>query len=364
MRLRRTLGDAATDGCPGGGPARDDGDARRGAADARPGSTPGRSWLRAPPSGRPGTTCAASPTSPAAACPATCRGRCRPASAARLDPAAGRCRRSCACSARSAGSTTTELRATFNGGLGMVARRCRRPRSRSRSAALAGDGVEATARRRGRRRPTRVGGARYARGRRWSGSRERPPRIAVGVSGAGSNLRALAAAAGRGELGGDDRPGLRRSRLPGARLGGGAGDRDGARPGRRRRDAGRRRSRPSAPDVVVLAGYMRIVGPAVLAAFAGRILNTHPSLLPAFPGAHAVADALAHGVDRHRLHGPPRRRDARRRPDRRPGGGRDPARTTTRRPSTSGSGRSSTGCCRGPSRCCWPARSPSPTAGT
>ena len=41
---------------------------------------------------------------------------------------------------------------------------------------------------------------------------------------------------------------------------------------------------------------MRIVGPAVLAAFAGRILNTHPSLLPAFPGAHAVADALAHGV--------------------------------------------------------------------
>ena len=39
-----------------------------------------------------------------------------------------------------------------------------------------------------------------------------------------------------------------------------------------------------APDAVVLAGYMRIVGPAVLAAFPGRILNTHPSLLPAFPG--------------------------------------------------------------------------------
>ena len=41
---------------------------------------------------------------------------------------------------------------------------------------------------------------------------------------------------------------------------------------------------------------MRIVGPAVLAAFPERILNTHPSLLPAFPGAHAVADALAHGA--------------------------------------------------------------------
>ena len=49
-------------------------------------------------------------------------------------------------------------------------------------------------------------------------------------------------------------------------------------------------------DVVVLAGYMRIVGWPTLAAFDGRILNTHPSLLPAFPGAHAVRDALAHGA--------------------------------------------------------------------
>ena len=52
----------------------------------------------------------------------------------------------------------------------------------------------------------------------------------------------------------------------------------------------------AAADLVVLAGYMRIVGPAVLEAFPGRILNTHPSLLPAFPGAHAVRDALAHGA--------------------------------------------------------------------
>ena len=49
-------------------------------------------------------------------------------------------------------------------------------------------------------------------------------------------------------------------------------------------------------DVVVLAGYMRIVGWPTLAAFDGRILNTHPSLLPAFPGAHAVRDALVHGA--------------------------------------------------------------------
>ena len=41
---------------------------------------------------------------------------------------------------------------------------------------------------------------------------------------------------------------------------------------------------------------MRIVGPATLAAYPGRIVNTHPSLLPSFPGAHAVRDALAHGA--------------------------------------------------------------------
>jgi phosphoribosylglycinamide formyltransferase 1 len=50
------------------------------------------------------------------------------------------------------------------------------------------------------------------------------------------------------------------------------------------------------PDLVVSAGFMKIVGPAVLAAFGGRLVNTHPALLPAFPGAHAVRDALAAGV--------------------------------------------------------------------
>jgi phosphoribosylglycinamide formyltransferase-1 len=49
-------------------------------------------------------------------------------------------------------------------------------------------------------------------------------------------------------------------------------------------------------DVVVLAGYMRILGADVVAAFRDRIVNVHPALLPAFPGATAVADALAHGV--------------------------------------------------------------------
>jgi phosphoribosylglycinamide formyltransferase-1 len=51
-----------------------------------------------------------------------------------------------------------------------------------------------------------------------------------------------------------------------------------------------------APDLVVSAGFMKLVGPAVLGAFEGRLINTHPALLPAFPGAHAVRDALAAGV--------------------------------------------------------------------
>ncbi|MCW4352084.1 phosphoribosylglycinamide formyltransferase [Hoyosella sp. YIM 151337] len=50
------------------------------------------------------------------------------------------------------------------------------------------------------------------------------------------------------------------------------------------------------PDFVVTAGFMRILGPDFLSAFPGRIVNSHPALLPAFPGAHAVRDALAYGV--------------------------------------------------------------------
>jgi phosphoribosylglycinamide formyltransferase-1 len=50
------------------------------------------------------------------------------------------------------------------------------------------------------------------------------------------------------------------------------------------------------PHLVLCAGFMRILGPAFLSAYDGHIVNTHPSLLPAFPGAHAVRDALAYGV--------------------------------------------------------------------
>ncbi len=50
------------------------------------------------------------------------------------------------------------------------------------------------------------------------------------------------------------------------------------------------------PDLVVSAGFMKLLGPVFLGRFPGRVINTHPALLPSFPGAHGVADALAHGV--------------------------------------------------------------------
>jgi len=50
------------------------------------------------------------------------------------------------------------------------------------------------------------------------------------------------------------------------------------------------------PDLVVSAGFMKLVGEAFLASYAGRFLNTHPALSPSFPGMHGPADALAYGV--------------------------------------------------------------------
>jgi phosphoribosylglycinamide formyltransferase 1 len=50
------------------------------------------------------------------------------------------------------------------------------------------------------------------------------------------------------------------------------------------------------PDLVVAAGFLKLVGPDFLAAFGGRLVNTHPALLPSFPGLHSVRDALTYGV--------------------------------------------------------------------
>jgi len=50
------------------------------------------------------------------------------------------------------------------------------------------------------------------------------------------------------------------------------------------------------PDLVVCAGFMKLLGPAFLERFGGRTINSHPALLPSFPGTHGPRDALAHGV--------------------------------------------------------------------
>ncbi|MDO5533168.1 MAG: phosphoribosylglycinamide formyltransferase [Propionibacteriaceae bacterium] len=133
-------------------------------------------------------------------------------------------------------------------------------------------------------------------------------RLLVLVSGSGTLLQALLDAQSRDELDatvvavGADREctGLERARGAGVptftvRLGdhrdaSGAADRAAF-------DAALTRAcAEHEPDLIVSAGFMKLVGDAFLSRFGGRMINTHPALLPSFPGAHGVADALAHGV--------------------------------------------------------------------
>ncbi|AEE45252.1 phosphoribosylglycinamide formyltransferase [Cellulomonas fimi] len=128
-------------------------------------------------------------------------------------------------------------------------------------------------------------------------------RIVVLVSGTGSNLAALLAA--------HDDPAF------GGRVVGVVSDRPGIRALDIARDAGVPTAVVSlkdfpdraawdvamaeamavfSPDLVVHAGFMKILGAPSLQRFGGRMVNTHPALLPSFPGAHGVRDALAYGV--------------------------------------------------------------------
>ena len=128
-------------------------------------------------------------------------------------------------------------------------------------------------------------------------------RLVVLVSGVGTNLQALIDACTRESYGavvaavGADRPGIEglaraeRAGIPtfAARL--------GDHPTRAAWDRALAESVASFdPDLVVSAGFMKLVGPAFLDRFGGRFINTHPSLLPAFAGMHGVRDALDYGV--------------------------------------------------------------------
>jgi phosphoribosylaminoimidazolecarboxamide formyltransferase/IMP cyclohydrolase len=126
-------------------------------------------------------------------------------------------------------------------------------------------------------------------------------RIAVGVSGAGTSLEALVAASRRGALGADVVLVFADRECPALAWAVEAGIETALVPIERRADAEADATLAAtlvaaAPDLVVLAGYMRLVGAIVLEAFRGRIVNLHAALLPSFPGAHPVRDALAAGV--------------------------------------------------------------------
>ncbi|MFN2595281.1 MAG: phosphoribosylglycinamide formyltransferase [Actinomycetota bacterium] len=127
-------------------------------------------------------------------------------------------------------------------------------------------------------------------------------RLVVLISGTGSNMLALVAACERGEVPGRvaavvaDRPcdGVEAAREAGTETvvlePGDFASRDewsGA-----LKDA----VESLQPDLVVSAGFMRILAPVFVDAFAGRLINLHPSLLPSFPGAHAVRDTLDFGA--------------------------------------------------------------------
>jgi len=133
------------------------------------------------------------------------------------------------------------------------------------------------------------------------------PRVTVLISGRGSNLAALVAAERAGTLGGNvtsvisNRPEAAGLEIA-ARHGAATGVTDHRRfPDRDAFDAALAAAvDASMPELVVLAGFMRILGPLFVARYAGRLLNVHPSLLPAYPGLHTHRRALADGV---RIHG-------------------------------------------------------------
>ena len=130
-----------------------------------------------------------------------------------------------------------------------------------------------------------------------------PARLVVLVSGSGSNLQALLDAAADPAYGarvvavGADRDGiagLDRAEQAGVPT---FVDRVKAYPSRDEWDAAlTAHVAAHEPDLVISAGFLKLVGPEFLAAFGDRYINTHNALLPSFPGMHGPRDALAYGV--------------------------------------------------------------------
>lgn len=135
-----------------------------------------------------------------------------------------------------------------------------------------------------------------------SAGAKRMTRVGVLVSGRGSNLQALIDAQREGTLGGEialvvsnveGAPALERARAAGIPA------ECCPHQGRAREDHDRALLallEGHEVELVCLAGYMRLLSPVLLEAYAGRILNVHPSLLPAFPGRDAQRQAWEHGV--------------------------------------------------------------------
>ena len=130
-----------------------------------------------------------------------------------------------------------------------------------------------------------------------------PLRLGVLVSGRGSNLQAILDGIAENRLGAEvavvvsDRPGAPAlSRIEGRGIPGVVVERGAFAD----RDAFERAIvgilTTHGVELVVLAGFMRVLGPAFVGAFAGKIVNIHPSLLPSFPGLHAQRQAVRHGV--------------------------------------------------------------------
>jgi phosphoribosylglycinamide formyltransferase-1 len=128
-------------------------------------------------------------------------------------------------------------------------------------------------------------------------------RLAILLSGRGSNFAAIHQAVERGELAAEivavisnrpGAPGIERARAwgyPAQVI-----DHKSFPSRAAHEDAVRRVLDDAGPDFIAMAGYMRLLSPAFVGTYVNRIVNIHPSLLPAFPGVDAQAQAVAHGV--------------------------------------------------------------------